>query len=168
MQMPNITTTLKQNTLFKELAGIVEKKPMVFLYVSLGYLVIAALLKWKIYLPIGSLLYLAGGVIGVYFLDIAEDFFKLSPSPFRTVLFQGLLAVATIFVVTSSGSMLASGLVLTLSLTLILWQVGQWRLSHDLGSWYRIIAKPVAVKTQQWILGVFVFLFFVETWMFIR
>lgn len=134
-----------QHPFVRQVSAIVERKPMIFLYISLAYLILVALLKWFIYLPIASLLYLAGGIIGVYFLDAAEEFFKLSPSPFRSIIFQGLLVIVSLFVITSSGSFLASGLVLTLSLTLLLRQWGNWR-----------------------IMTVFILLFLLETWLFIR
>ncbi len=169
--MPNfksLVSSLQNSKEMQSVFTIVEKKPMLFLYISLVYLVAVALLKWFIYLPLGSLVYLVGGVIGVYFLDIAEEFFHLSPSPFRTVIFQGLLVVVAIFVITSSGSFLASGLVLTLSLTLLLWQWGQWRVSHNLDSWYTITGAHIPVQTERWIMVVFMLLFLVETWFFIR
>lgn len=147
---------------------IIRRKPMFFLFVSLGYLVLVAFLKWNIHLTLDTLAFLIGGVIGVYFLDIAEVFFQLSPSPFRSIVFVGAFVFVSLFIVTSSGSPLASGLVLSLYATLVFWQVGQWQIQKNLNDWYRMIAGPVTIKAQQWILVGLVLLFFVETFLFVR
>ncbi|MBI4065549.1 hypothetical protein HY409_04260 [Candidatus Gottesmanbacteria bacterium] len=147
---------------------IVQKKPLFFLLVSLVYLFFVGLLKWKLTPPPGAVLYLAGGAIGVYFLDIAEVFFNLHPSPFRTIVFVGAFSVVSFFVVTSSGSFVGSGLVLSLYLSLILWQIGQWRLSGNLNSWYGMVATVPSVRQQQWLLFAFIAIFLAETYFFIR
>jgi len=147
---------------------IVRRKPLFFLFISLGYLVLVALLKWNIHPTWNTLLFLAGGVLGVYFLDIAEVFFELTPSPFRSIVFVGAFMVVSLFIVTSSGSPLASGLVLSLYLTLLFWQVGQWQIQKNLNDWYRMVAGPVHAGAQRWILVGFVVLLFVETFLFVR
>ena len=99
---------------------IVKRKPAIFLIISLVYLVGVGLLKWQIQPPVWALSYLFGGLLGVYFLDIAEVFFSLTPSPFRTMTFQVLFVLVSIFIVSSSGSFLATGLVLSMYLTMLL------------------------------------------------
>lgn len=106
---------------------IVQRKPLLFLIISFVYLVGVGFLKWQIRPPVWALSYLVGGLLGVYFLDIAEVFFNLTPSPFRTMTFQALFVLVSFFVVTSSGSLLASGLVLSIYLTLILRQIFDWK-----------------------------------------
>ena len=147
---------------------IIRRKPVFFLLVSLGYLVLIALVKWNIHPTWDTLLFLLGGLLGVYFLDIAEVFFQLSPSPFRSIVFVGAFVIVSLFVVTSSGSPLASGLVLSVYLTLILWQVGQWHIQHNLTDWYRMVAGPVDIRIQKWILVGCVVLFLAETFVFTR
>lgn len=147
---------------------IVKRKPIVFLFLSIGYVVAVALIKWQIAPPITALWFVAGAVFGTYFMDIAEVFFNLSPSPFRTIVFAAAYIVVSLFVVTSSGSMLASGLVLSLFLTLVLWQVGEWQVHRNLNSWYRMVAVPVTAATQGWLLVGFIAVFLIETWLFIR
>lgn len=147
---------------------IVRRKPLFFLLVSLGYLILVALLKWNIQAPMDTLLFLVGGLLGVYFLDIAEVFIELTPSPFRSIVFVGAFVVVSLFIVTSSDQALASGLVLSLYLTLIFWQTGQWQIQKNLHDWYRMIAGPIDVKVQRWMLIAFVVLFFVETFLFVR
>jgi len=112
--------------------------------------------------------YLFGGVTGIYFLDAAEAFFHLTPSPFRSVIFQALFVVVSLFVVSSSGSLFASGLVLILYLTLILIAVGELRMVGNLDSWYQMVAGKVTLKAQQSILTAFIIVFFIETLLLIR
>lgn len=148
--------------------ALIVKKPVIFLLISCVYIILIAVLKWWIHPKLDTLWFVVGGIIGIYFLDGAELFFQLSPSPFRSVVFLALFAVVSLFVVTSSGSALASGLVLSLYLQMMLWQIGQWRVSHDLSSWYRMVATPVSVGTQQGICMAFCVMFLLETYFFIH
>jgi hypothetical protein len=152
----------------EKIKRIIRRKPPFFLIGSLIYLVLVGLLKWSFTPTVEALLFLAGGVLGVYFLDIAEVFFELSPSPFRSMVFVGAFLVVSLFVITSAGSALASGLVLSLYLSLVFWQVGQWQLQGNLHDWYRMIAVPVDVSRQRMILIAFVLVFLIETFLFIR
>ena len=147
---------------------LIRNKPRIFILISVIYLVALALGKWRIHPSGDTAWFLAGGVIGIYFLDGAELFFHLTPSPFRSVVFMALFTIVGLFVVTSSGSTLASGLVLSLYLQMILWHVGELRVTGNLTSWYRMMAVPVALKTQQIILFLFSVLFLLETYFFIQ
>jgi hypothetical protein len=150
-----------------KIVAIVKRKPPLFLIVSLGYLILVGLLKWHLSPPLGALWFLIGGAIGVYFLDAAEVFFALNPSPFRSVIFAGAFVIVSLFVATSSGSLLAQGLVFSLYLTLILWQVGQWQYSGNLDDWYRMIAAPVTTTVERWGLIIFTLIFLIETFLFL-
>jgi hypothetical protein len=152
----------------EKIKAIIQRKPLLFLLISTAYLLLIGFLKWNVHPTAGSVTFLIGGLLGIYFLDIAEVFFALQPSPFRSIIFVAGLIIVSLFVITSSGSMLASGLVLSLFLTLLLWQVGEWELHKNLNDWYRMIAGPVDVKTQQWILWATVVICIVETFLFIR
>lgn len=147
---------------------IIRKKPLVFLAVSVAYALGLGVLKWGIAWPPQAFLYLGGTVLGVYFLDAAEVFFHLTPSPFRSVVFTTAFTVVSFFIVTSSGSFVASGLVLSLYLSLILWQIGELQISGNLNSWYRMVAGQVSLSIQRWILFVFIAFFILETFIFIR
>lgn len=147
---------------------IVKKKPVFFLLVSLGYLVLTGFLKWGFSPPTVAVWYLVGGLLGIYFLDFAESFFQLTPSPFRTIVFAAAYVIVSLFVVTSSGSLISMGLVLSLYLILILWQIGEWQIKGNLDEWYRMINGPVTPRTQRWVLIVFIALFLFETYLFVR
>ena len=147
---------------------IIRKKPLLFLVISVGYALGVGVLKWGIAWPPQAALYFVGALLGVYFLDGAEVFFALTPSPFRSVVFMAGFAVVSFFIVTSSGSFVGSGLVLSLYLSLILWQIGELQIAGNLNSWYRMVAGPVSVNVQRWVLFVFVAFFVLETFLFIR
>lgn len=151
-----------------KLREIIRRKPTFFIIASLIYLLAVAVLKWTIHPTIDTILFIVGGLLGVFFLDIAEVFFNLNPSPFRGIVFFAAFVFVCFFIVSSSGSALASGLVLSLYLTIVLWQIGQWRLSGNLSSWYSMIAVPVDLVTQKRILIVTVVLFFLLTVLFVR
>jgi len=150
-----------------KLREIIRRKPPVFLIVSLGYLVIVGLFKWHMPPPLEALWFLIGGVVGVYLLDAAEVFFALTPSPFRSIVFMGAFVVLSLFVATSSISILAQGLVFSLYLTLILWQVGQWQFSGNLDDWYRMINVSVTKTVEKWGLIIFSIIFIIETLLFL-
>ena len=151
-----------------KLLELVKRKPAFFLFLSLAYLFAVGFAKWQIKPPPVALWFVAGGLLGVYFLDAAEVFFALTPSPFRSIVFVGAFMAVSFFIVTSSGSLLASGLVLSLYLVLILWQVGEWQIRGNLNDWYRMVAGPVSGNTQQWIIVAFTLVFLVETFLFVR
>ncbi|MBI5620511.1 hypothetical protein HY949_01915 [Candidatus Gottesmanbacteria bacterium] len=151
-----------------KIVEIIKKKPILFLAVSVGYALGVGVLKWKIIWPPQAFLYFAGAIIGVYFLDAAEVFFALTPSPFRSVVFMAAYAVVSFFVVTSSGSFLGAGLVLSLYLSLLLWQVGELQLKGNLNSWYRMATGAPSVVQQRWVLVGFIVIFLVETYLFVR
>lgn len=152
----------------EKILEIIRKKPLLFLIVSVGFSLGVGILKWKIAWPLQALLFFGGSLLGVYFLDGAEVFFNLKPSPFRSVVFVGAFSIVSFFMITSSGSLVGSGLVLSLYLSLILWQIGELQLTGNLNNWYRLVAGPVNLKTQRWILFVFIAFFVLETYLFIR
>ena len=152
----------------KRIVEIIQKKPAVFAWSGVLYIILLGLLKWRITPPPGAGLFLVGGAIGIYFMDGAEVFFHLTPSPFRTILFVVLFVVVSFFIVTSSGSLLAVGLVLSLYLSFVLSQIGQWKLMGNLNSWFRLGIMPPAVSVQRWLLVGFIAVFVAETVLFLR
>jgi hypothetical protein len=150
------------------LREIVARKPVFFLFVSLGYLVVVGLCKWFIHPSLDTVWFILGGVVGVYLLDAAEVFVGVTPSPFRSIVFAGGFVIVSLFIVTSANAMLADGLVLTLYLTMLLWQIGEWQITGNLHAWYRMIAGPVSVTVERWGMIIFAVLFVVETLLFLR
>lgn len=147
---------------------LIRSKPRIFVYITGVYLLVLVLLKWLTNPSLDALWFFMGGAIGVYFLDAAEIFFGLQPSPFRSIVFGALFAIVAFFVVTSSTSMIGIGLVLSLYLQMLLWQVGEWRIHHNLDSWYRMVAGPVSAPAQRSILIISFIIFLAETIIFVR
>lgn len=147
---------------------VIRRKSSFFLATSLLYLLLVVFLKWRLQPAPAILWFGIGAIVGIYFLDLAELFFKLSPSPFRSIVFQVLFILVSFFIITSSGSALAAGLVLSIFLTLIYWQIEEWRRLGNLTSWYTMIAGPIPLAVQWRLLVVFVVFFLTETYLFIR
>lgn len=147
---------------------LIRSKPRIFVYITGVYLLLLVLIKWLTNPSLDALWFFVGGAIGIYFLDAAEIFFGLQPSPFRSIVFGALFAIVAFFVVTSSASMVGIGLVLSLYLQMLLWQVGEWRVNKNIDSWYGMVAGPVSASTQRTILIVSFVIFFVETIIFVR
>jgi hypothetical protein len=148
--------------------SILHKKPSFFLIGSIFYILIISFIKWNIHPTWSTVLFVLGSLIGMYFLEAAEEFFHLDPSPFRSVVFVVLFAVVSFFVVSSSGSFLAAGLVLLLYLTLVFWQLGEWMTVKNLNRWYGMVAGPVSPTVQCWIMVATIFFFCVETFFFLH
>jgi hypothetical protein len=151
------------------LRPIIQRKPIMHVAVSAIYLLCAAFLKWTIHPALDTLFFLIGGILGMYLMDGAEVLFKInSPSPFRSVLFAALLSVSMFFVVTSSGSALASGLVLMTFVTLLLWFGQEFMPTGNPSLWFRQFADPVGDVMQKTSFGVFVATFVVVSVLFVR
>ncbi|MFH0749369.1 MAG: hypothetical protein V1917_00450 [Candidatus Gottesmanbacteria bacterium] len=147
---------------------ILQKKPSLFLIGAALYIFVLYLIKWNIHPTWSAAWFILGSVIGTYFLEIAEDFFHLDPSPFRSVVFVGPFSIVSFFVVSSSGSFLAAGLVLSIFLTLVFWQLGEWMTVKHLNRWYNMVAEPVVPRVQLLIMMVTILFFFIETLLFLR
>lgn len=148
--------------------ALIRQKPRMFVYVTLVYLLSIGVVKWVVHPSLDALWFFVGGAIGLYFLDAAELFFALVPSPFRSIVFGTLFALVAFFVVTSSSGTIGSGLVLSVYLQMILWQIGEWKLNGHIDSWYRMIVGTVNPPTQRGILIGFCVFFLVISYLFIR
>jgi len=152
----------------EQLQAIIRQKPRIFIYVTLVYFLAVSVIKWVSQPSIDAVWFFLGGAIGLYFLDAAEVFFALHPSPFRSVVFAALFSVVAFFVVTSSTGTIGSGLVLSIFLQMLMWQIGEWRMKGNIDSWYRMVAGPVPALTQRTILIISTVLFIIESYIFIR
>jgi uncharacterized membrane protein len=151
-----------------KLKAIIKAKPRWIVLLIFSYILILGVLRWRFSPDITTVYYLLGGLVGVYFMDFADLVFDIHPSPFRSIVFILFFGVVSFFIVTSSGSMFAIGLVLSLYFTLFLLQAEEWQEFKNLNSWYTLVKEAPSVKMQQWIvLGTALFLV-VETLIFIR
>lgn len=149
------------------LRQLIRRKPQIFLIVSLVYIVVTGILKWHTSFVWEMLWYPLGGIVGVYFLDASELFFAVSPSPFRSIFFVTLYSIVGFFVVTSSANAFGSGLVLSVYLQLLLWQLGQWQVSGNIDNWFRS-STPIPTTTQRIVLWTFAGVLLFQTYFFIR
>lgn len=147
---------------------IFQKKPRFFVALTIGYVVCVIVARWNIHIRWETAWFIAGSMIGTFLLEAAEEFFHLQPSPVRTIVFVVLLAALSFFIITSSGSVFASGIVLCIFLTLLCWQIGEWRIAGNLDRWYQMLADPVSVRTQKLLTACFIAIFLVETLLFIQ
>lgn len=162
------TKSVKRKVMLHTILASIQKKSTTAVVLGFSYLVLVGLFKWQIKPPVSAVWYLTGGILGIYFLDIAETLFTLHPSPFRSIVFAIGFVMVSFFVVTSSGSFLATGLVFSLYLTLILWMVAQYQRDKNLDSWYTMIAGIISPSAQRWILIGFIIVFLIETFLFVR
>jgi len=151
-----------------KIKAIITSKPTWVVLVIFSYILILGVLKWRLSPDLTTVFYLFGGLFGVYFMDLADLVFNIQPSPFRSVLFIILFGVVSFFVVTSSGSMFASGLVLSLYFTLLLLQAEEWQENRNLNAWFTLGTTPPSEKIQMWIVLGTAVLLVTETLLFIR
>ena len=151
-----------------KLRAIIRSKPRWIVLVIFSYILVLGILKWRLKPDISTVFYLFGGLFGVYFMDLADMVFDIKPSPFRSIIFVVSFGIVSFFVVTSSGSMFATGLVLSLYFTLLLLQAEEWHEYKNLNAWFTLGMSQPPVKVQRWIvLGIALFLV-LETLLFIR
>lgn len=114
-----------------------------------GYAVVFFLLTvlthWRLSPDRNILLYGIGAILGLELLEFIEVAVNITPSPFRTVLAQALVAVLTMFVLTSSNIMLGKGVVLFLNLRYLLLQQAELNEKKNLASW----GSPVKLILNQ-------------------
>ena len=146
----------------------ISEKEFIYVLLLLIYGLLVYIFKWGFIFRLSTLTFFVGIVIGIYFLDIAEEVFNIRPSPFRSIVFCGAFVFTAIFILTSSGSYLASGLVLSVFITLIIWMINDFKYAGNLDSWYQMISGQVSKNIQYYIMIGFVALFFVSTYLFIR
>lgn len=138
------------------------------MWITFIYILLLVFLKWQINPDLDSLWFFAGGILGMFILDIAEELMDLKPSPFRSVLFAGGFALVSFFITTSSEKAVAIGMVLSIYLTLILWVNRDLTDKKNLGEWFRILNLNLSEKIQKrWFL-VFIIIFIIETFQFLK
>jgi len=143
------------------------RKPPLLVIVPIIYFFLIIFSKWHLNLPIGSLLFFLGGLLGIYLLDIAEEIFAVKPSPFRTMMFVIGLGIIGFYTITSTREMAASGLVLGLMVTIFLYQVSEWKIRKNLDSWYQMFFGEMSQTGQKIGLVLYALVLLFETFLFI-
>lgn len=121
---------------------VMQKPPLqVILPIMLFFVLILA--KWQLSFPFAALWFFLGGVLGIYLIDIAEELFKLQPSPFRSLLFVVSLFILSFYIVTSTPEFLARGLSFSVYLSLFLLYATDWNEHHSTHSWFRMLFSNI-------------------------
>ncbi len=132
-----------------ESAMNILQKPVLLVAVPLLYFILVIFSKWRFSLSFDILFFLFGGVVSIYAIDVAEMIAKIRPSPFRSIGFVIGLVIVGFYVLTSTVSMIASGLVLGLLLNILLFQISEWKVKKHLDSWYQMVGSSIPPSVQQ-------------------
>jgi hypothetical protein len=106
---------------------------------ALGFFLATVVLHWRLQISVGILWYALGALIGLHVFDILEKWVVAGsgrPSPLRNVAVQIIISVLSIFILTSTGSWIGSGVVLFLNLRLLLLQQEQFNQTGTLTPWF--------------------------------
>jgi len=125
------------------------QKPLLLVVVPIVYFFLVIFAKWQLHFSLDALFFFLGGIISIYLLDIAEEVFPVTPSPFRTMLFVTGLGVIGFYIITSTREMIASGLALGLMANIFLFQVSEWKLRKNLDYWYQVFLGNVSTDKQK-------------------
>lgn len=134
---------------------ILENK--VYAY-SVGFFLVTTLLRWRLSPDLGIILYWVGALVGLHLLEFLETAVKMSPSPFRSILSQAIIAVLTVFVLTSSSNPLGKGLVLLLNLRYLLLQQREMKEKGNLASWGQPLLAMSEGASQSYLRLLWVFM----------
>ena len=130
------------------------------------YFLITAVIHFRFAFTLNWLFYLGGALIGLHLLEFVEYIVKFSPSPFRTIFAQGVVAVVTFFVLTSSRNNLGAGLVLFLNLYFYTAARSEFLTKRTLESWFLMLQNTNEASYKNYINLVLV-VFCIETLIFI-
>lgn len=132
--------TCCMNGVYKKLYTRILAKPPLLVILPLVYGVALLFGRWGLAPTIASLLFLFGIIAGIFAIDICETVMDVSPpSPFRSMAFWLALSVVSIFVITSNGSVLGAGMVLSLQFMMLLLHVGEWNVRGHVAGWYQLL-----------------------------
>lgn len=152
---------------------------------TLIYLAILILMRWRLSPKLDIFFFLAGGILGVQFLELVETIFKdlsakksLEPvlveqgnipgrSSVKNVLCQSVFVPLSLFVITSSGSLFGTGLVLSISFSMLYWQWQEYNTTGKIASWLWVIKTEIDQKTQQIYLAIMGVLFIFLSMLFV-
>lgn len=151
----------------EKLKQIIKSKPRWIVLLIFVYILVLGVLKWRLTPDLSTVYYILGGLVGVYFMDMADLVFDVKPSPFKSIVFIVLFGIVSFFVVTSSGSMFATGLVLSLYFTLLFIQAQEWQEFRNLNTWYALVKAPPSLRIQQWIVLATAALLVIESMIFV-
>ncbi|MFH0864355.1 MAG: hypothetical protein V1858_04710 [Candidatus Gottesmanbacteria bacterium] len=179
IEMPIVSSTMMPKDMLSKTLGRLKSylsnaklKTDRQLFIStIIYLLLLIFMRWRFHPTLDIFFFLAGGIFGIQFLDLAEVIFKdlsvkavpssIPPaepasiigtqekSSFRNVLCQVVFVPLSLFMITSSGSLFGTGLVLSVFLSMLYWQWQEYSTSGKIASWFWVIKTEIDQKTQQ-------------------
>jgi len=110
---------------------------------ALTFLAAVSIFWWRF--DINLLFFWVGGLLGVKFLDLAENIFrhdlKLSRPVFHTLFFQIILIILSFYVISSSGNYFGAGLVMVMNLQLLKDQTAEFIVNKTLSEGWLLYLK---------------------------
>ncbi len=182
---PKSTLSKMPGQLKSYLMGLNIKTDKKLFIATLIYLAILILMRWRLSPKLDIFFFLAGGILGVQFLELVETIFKdlsakksLEPvlveqgnipgrSSVKNVLCQSVFVPLSLFVITSSGSLFGTGLVLSISFSMLYWQWQEYNTTGKIASWLWVIKTEIDQKTQQIYLAIMGVLFIFLSMLFV-
>lgn len=134
---------------------------IVFLYI-LGVI----LFKWWLFWDFRVVLFLIGAIVGLHLLPVVADSFGLKSSIFQNSLVQLVLTLVTIFILTSTNSLLGKAVALFLNLHFLYLTQTEFNKS-GLASWFVGLVETRKFTNYKGYLVIVWSLFIIETVLFI-
>lgn len=113
---------------------------------AIVYAVVMVFLKWGTELTFDAVFLVVGILIGLVLLDVVDSLFPSAKPLLHSVVGAVIIGIAGFFVVTSSGSILGSGVVLSLLLRVLSEQITEYMATGQIMSWF---ATKQSVLVQQ-------------------
>ena len=130
------------------------------------YIFAMVFLKWGLEFDVNIILFSGGAMVGLILLDVFDVLFpEITISP-RTIIGEVVFIVLSLFVITSSGSIVGSGVVLSLFLRILIEQVGEFITTKGISSWFTRAHLDPSPSIEQVVLWGGVVLFIIETYIF--
>lgn len=148
--------------------NIVLSKSRNIIGYTLIYIIFIYIARWRLTFNFDGLLILAGAVVGIFILDIAEDVVRTNPSPFRSVLFYAAFLPVCLFIVSSSNSAAAAGLVLALHITMIANIRKDLATDGQINKYFTYLKVDLTPQNQKNLIVLFALFLAVETLIFVR
>ncbi len=102
------------------LLKVLRSKKPVTLFIGIAFLLITAGVRFRTGVSLDIVWYIAGGMLGIFGRDGADAFFRLTPSPFGSLVFFVTFSVVSFFVVSSATGLFGSGFVLLMYLDMLI------------------------------------------------
>jgi hypothetical protein len=150
-----------------KLKNIIYSKNSSVIGFGLVYIILILIFKWGIKPNFNAVFFALGSVTGLFILDISEALFNIEPSPFRSVIFYVGFILVSLFVTSSSGNPLVSGMVLLMYINMIVILAGEFKSKGNIDSFFRSLNLNMTILVQKITVIMFTFIFLIESIIFV-